>query len=245
MLITPAKWQAKGGQKNEDFRRNIVPYMSKIVYYPDSCSVFDIAVHGGISCYLIDKSIYNIKHIKNKMAIYTNDEVRKLNNNLWNIGNNIVTKINNSKQLNIFDVQAEKNCYKCTLGKKIIRSGSGHKDIKGKFTCDYSTLHNCIVLSDIGIEDSNYENRLGDSVAIYYGSKEQCSYFRSYINSKFVRFLVLMSIHGVGIYDRETWRFVPDPGAFDHIFTDQELYKKYNLTDEEIDIIESVIKERK
>lgn len=117
--------------------------------------------------------------------------------------------------------------------------------MKGKFTCDYSTLHNCIVLSDVGIEDSNYENRLGDSVAIYYGSKEQCSYFRSYINSKFVRFLVLMSIHGVGIYDRETWRFVPDPGSFDHIFTDQELYKKYNLTDEEINIIESVIKERK
>lgn len=84
-----------------------------------------------------------------------------------------------------------------------------------------------------------------DSVVIYYGSKEQCSYFRSYINSKFVRFLVLMSIHGVGIYDRETWRFVPAPEAFDHIFTDVELYKKYNLTDEEINIIESIIKERK
>lgn len=245
LWITPAKWQAKGGQKNEDFRANIVPYMSKIVYYPDSADMFDIAVHGGISYYLMDKSIHNIKCIKNGMVIYTNDEVRKLNNNLWNIGDNIVTKINISKQLDIFDIQAEKNCYKCTLGKKIIRSGSGHKDLKGKFTCDYSTLHNCIVLSDVGIEDSNYENRLGDSVAIYYGSKEQCNYFRSYINSKFVRFLVLMSIHGVGIYDRETWRFVPDPGAFDHIFTDQELYKKYNLTDEEINIIESVIKERK
>ena len=33
--------------------------------------------------------------------------------------------------------------------------------------------------------------------------------------------------------------------AFDHIFTDQELYEEYNLTDEEINIIESVIKERK
>lgn len=43
----------------------------------------------------------------------------------------------------------------------------------------------------------------------------------------------------------EAWRFVPDPGAFDHIFTDDELYKKYNLTQDEIDLIESVIKERK
>ena len=118
LWITPAKWQAKGGQKNEDFRANIVPYMSKIVYYPDSCDVFDIAVHGGISYYLIDKSIHNIKYIKNEMVIYTNDEVRELNNNLWNIGDNIVTKINVSKQLDIFDIQAEKNCYKCTLGKR-------------------------------------------------------------------------------------------------------------------------------
>lgn len=45
--------------------------------------------------------------------------------------------------------------------------------------------------------------------------------------------------------NKETWRFVPDPGAFDHIFTDEELYKKYNLTDDEIKLIESVIKERK
>lgn len=41
------------------------------------------------------------------------------------------------------------------------------------------------------------------------------------------------------------WRFVPDPGECDHIFTDAELYEKYNLTEEEINIIESVIKERK
>ena len=43
----------------------------------------------------------------------------------------------------------------------------------------------------------------------------------------------------------ETFRFVPDPGDFDHIFTDAELYQKYGLTQNEINIIESVIKERK
>ena len=34
-------------------------------------------------------------------------------------------------------------------------------------------------------------------------------------------------------------------GGNKHIFTDQELYEEYNLTDEEINIIESVIKGRK
>ena len=27
IMITPAKWQAKGGEKNEAFRKDIVPYM--------------------------------------------------------------------------------------------------------------------------------------------------------------------------------------------------------------------------
>ncbi len=44
--------------------------------------------------------------------------------------------------------------------------------------------------------------------------------------------------------NKETWRFVPDPGPFDHIFTDDELYKRYNLTQDKIDIIEAVIKAR-
>ena len=71
--------------------------------------------------------------------------------------------------------------------------------------------------------------------------------FQSWIYTKFVRFGVSNSLCGLtGIATSDNWwRFVPDPGAFDHIFTDQELYKKYNLTDEEISIIESVIKERK
>lgn len=46
-MITPAKWQAKGGEKNEKFRRDIVPYMSHIVYYPDCSDVFDITSWGG------------------------------------------------------------------------------------------------------------------------------------------------------------------------------------------------------
>ncbi len=63
VFITPAKWQAKGGEKNENFRRNIVPHMSKIVYYPDCHDIFDIAVQGGISYYLIDKNTHENKLI--------------------------------------------------------------------------------------------------------------------------------------------------------------------------------------
>ena len=43
VFITPAKWQAKGGEKNEQFRKDIVPHMSKIVYYPCTEEIFDIS----------------------------------------------------------------------------------------------------------------------------------------------------------------------------------------------------------
>ena len=47
-MITPAKWQAKGGGQNDLFRKTIVPYMSKIVFYPDCIDVFGIGEVGGI-----------------------------------------------------------------------------------------------------------------------------------------------------------------------------------------------------
>lgn len=43
------------------------------------------------------------------------------------------------------------------------------------------------------------------------------------------------------------FRFVPAPpsGKFDHIYTDAELYKAFNLPQKYIDVIEAVVKERK
>ena len=77
-----------------------------------------------------------------------------------------------------------------------------------------------------------------------FDNKDEADSFVSFCASKLVAFLYFVGITA-SMDVIENWRFVPDPGAFDHIFTDEELYKKYNLTDEEIAIIESVIKERK
>lgn len=67
-MITPAKWQAKGGPKNEAFRKEIVPYMSKIVYYKYSRDIFDIWEHDGISYYLMDKEKHSTKMIAGKCS---------------------------------------------------------------------------------------------------------------------------------------------------------------------------------
>jgi hypothetical protein len=79
MWVTPAKWQAKGGDDNEAFRQSIVPYMSKIVFYPDCIDVFAIGDPGGISYYLIDKekqALKNIKNVSYKQKIYNDQRER-------------------------------------------------------------------------------------------------------------------------------------------------------------------------
>lgn len=71
-MITPAKWQAKTDgkpagsktpDKNEQFRKNIVPYMSDIIYYRDTKDVFDIGEPGGISIVLLDSQIHSTKDV--------------------------------------------------------------------------------------------------------------------------------------------------------------------------------------
>lgn len=72
-MITPAKWQAKTDgkpagsktpDKNEQFRKNIVPYMSDIVYYFNCHDIFDIAEWGGVSYFLLNADESAVKQIK-------------------------------------------------------------------------------------------------------------------------------------------------------------------------------------
>jgi site-specific DNA-methyltransferase (adenine-specific) len=62
----------------------------------------------------------------------------------------------------------------------------------------------------------------------------------SYLKTKFVRLLVLQTITSINI-TRNNYQFVPLQD-FSKPWTDEELYKKYGLTDEEIQFIESMIR---
>ena len=62
----------------------------------------------------------------------------------------------------------------------------------------------------------------------------------AYLKTKFVRFLILQTLVGMNI-SIKNFVFVPWLD-FSKPWTDEELYKKYGLTQEEIDFIESMIK---
>ena len=80
--------------------------------------------------------------------------------------------------------------------------------------------------------------------------KEEVINFISYIKTRFVRFLILQTLSSVNM-SKERYAFVPlqDFTANSDIDwsksipeIDQQLYAKYNLTEEEISFTESMIK---
>ena len=70
-------------------------------------------------------------------------------------------------------------------------------------------------------------------------SEEYANNFKSYLETKFVRFLVLQTLFGIGLTP-DRFQFVPIQD-FTEPWTDEKLYTKYNLTQAEIKFIESII----
>ena len=73
-----------------------------------------------------------------------------------------------------------------------------------------------------------------------YDRKERAENVLSYIKTRFVRFLLLLSMSSINL-SKLTFSFVPMQD-FSKSWTDHELFAQYNLTDEEVASIISIIK---
>lgn len=251
--ITPAKWQAKGGQKNEDFRKNIVPYMSKIVYYPNCSDVFLIGEQSGIAYYISDKKVCNTKEIENRsiaQTLYNNKLHREIGLTLNNAIYRIYEHIQKVQEYRAFKWVDTGTNYKYSLA--INNKVNNERGVAGQYqaygTISYATGKSNVICAPFIVEDIIESTDLtnADKVILSSDNRYVCASMQSWLNTKFVRFFIYGRLCGISpVISDITFAMVPAPEAFDHIFTDQELYEKYQLTDEEINIIESVIKERK
>lgn len=265
-IIMPAKWQCKGDKTKEKlystFRKEVVPHMSKICFYQESTEVFDISEASGITYYIADadknkNKVYDIKTIENRCEAnkYYNDIVtrpfRGGQDSLNNKGQQIIDKvmaldeytpylvsehINVSMSYQIWcNALISNNCITTESGKfinSLLSQTTGKLQVLGSFELNSN--------KDIqnNLQHDNY-NPLFTS-----DSMLEVASFLSYAYTKFVRFLIFNSICGLRSTGQDTWwRFVPDQ-TFDHIFTDAELYEKYNLSEEDIAVIEGTIAER-
>ena len=268
VMITPAKWQtAEADQKIASkmsygqFRKKLVPHMREVVFYPDCGEIFQIAQVDGISYYLLDKDMHDkiaVKNINKTQKYYNGLEIRSIihEETLINVGNEIVQYLDNYISYKIQSVNKNKRYQVWTNNQLTIGGQSGRQN----YLLSTSGNHNAISLSRI-LDSRDPVSELlktGASQCTFSSdSKEECEYFVSWLNTKFTRFFVAINISKLGqILTDHCFRFVPSPmvldeqgnrvpGKFDHIYTDEELYKTWNLPQKYIDVIEAVIKERK
>ena len=274
LWITPAKWQAKAGGKNKDFRWEIIPYISDIVYYPEVKDVFNITIGGGVCYYLIGKTVCNSKNVINKsnrVEFFNSDAVTGDLTILNNLFRPIFDKVRDEEKFIPHSILADHFGLKSgfvgnsSSGLKLFRGtelvGYCNNDFIKKHREDIEKYKVVIHLMNSGLSalDSRgttlgikpvfmlqpNEIPIYNYLVLYVSDSEDiCKSVISYFKTRLITFLIWASLVGEAISNKESWRFIPQPRLFDHIFTDEELYRKYNLTDDEIKIIESVIRKR-
>ena len=268
VMITPAKWQtAEADQKiaskmsYRQFRKKLVPHMREVVFYPDCGEVFQIAQVDGISYYLLDKDMHDkiaVRNINKTQKYYNGLEIRSIihEETLINVGNEVVQYLDNYVSYKIQSVNKNKRYQVWTNNQLTIGGQSGRQN----YLLSTSGNHNAISLSRIldSRDPTSELLKTGASQCTFSSDNEkECEYFVSWLNTKFTRFFVAINISKLGqILTDHCFRFVPSPmvldeqgnrvpGKFDHIYTDEELYKTWNIPQKYIDVIEAVIKERK
>ena len=270
VMITPAKWQtAEANQRvvssitYGEFRKKLVPHMSHVVFYPNSLDVFKGMYQiDGISYFCIDKKfdgeclvineqqdIYEHKgKINDILRVYEGSEFvdrryakRNIKNgeSLLNVGQEIIDSLGEYKK---FEPEQYKNN----------ESLGGEREFKVWINNLVPGNQQISAGGFIGIGKAYVGTERPDKkqVDCYFSSDslDECKSYLSYLYSKFVRFFVSCNYSKLtGVICNQCFRFVPAPpsGIFDHIYTDEELYRAFNLPQKYIDVIEAVVKERK
>lgn len=186
IMITPAKWQAKGGAKNEDFRKKIVPYISKIAFYPDARDIFDIKMQGGVCYYLICKSPQNIIEISNTCAknkLLSSRQTRPFNGTLYNSAISIFEKLGKNR-LNTVCTDIKKKYGVFILG----------AFMNGAIMLERG---NTLLLGAMSIQELSCQIVKTSEVMIFSSdSEDECQSFISFVNSKFIRFIAFTLVEG-------------------------------------------------
>ena len=260
VMITPAKWQTADDDQRVDskisygqFRKMFSKYMSYVCFYPDCKDVFDIGQIDGTTYFLLDKNKNDNECIvenKCKIQKYFNSVQKRSicsRESLNNIGNDVWQHLKSQPAYKHFELQEDPDGrYEIWTNTQMASGSRG-----GMTSCLLTTNGSSQFIGVSRLRDKYTEARPDSSTAkvVFASNSElEAKSFLSWLDSKFVRFMLAINISKLSnIMCNNFFRFVPAPpsGKFDHIYTDEELYKAFNLPQKYIDVIEAVVKERK
>lgn len=253
-MLVPAKWQtaennhvvASTRLNYGTFRKYYIKHMREVVFYPLCRDIFDIMQVDGITYFILTKDDYDKSIVINKckhIEYFNSVELRNISHreSLINIGNEIVEYLGNYTKFT-FRPTSEHDKFQVWTNIKIPGGG---------FATMESPRKN-LFIGESYIEEYDPEIPLehAPSLILSFSSDKlvECESFLSWLNCKFTRFFTAINTSKLtGILNNDNFRLVPAPpsGKFDHIYTDSELYESFNIPDKYINIIESIVKDRK
>ena len=261
-MITPAKcFTAEATQrissqyKYGDFRRELVPHISHVCFYPCCKDVFDILQVDGIVYYLLDKNSTHdectVKNVCKHIKEFDNSlEIRNITQrqSLINVGNEIVEYLGDYTKFSIPNTYYRKRYQVWTNTQTPGGNLSTVVAPRKTLFIGESTIE-----EDLGLD---FARSAAEICSFTSDIEDECKSFVSWLNCKFTRFFTAINQSKLtGVITNDCFRFVPAPlsGKFDHIYTDEELYEAFGLNKQKAqtkdgvrykDIIEAVVKER-
>lgn len=193
---------------------------------------FKVLIRDSISCSIVRRLYQNTKHFMNEMVSprkpfgIESNEKKNPSGDLIYYCKDGFGKILSSKVTQGFDLISK---HKLVVS-KAASEHAGQKDANGQKK----------VLSRIEILPKNSVCSETYLVVFSSSDEKEVQNAKTYLESKFVRFLISCMAATQNI-SRESFAFVPVQD-FSKSWTDEELYKKYGLTEKEIEFIESMIR---
>ena len=267
-FIIPSRWMVSGMGLGS-FRKRMMNdrRIKKIINFPGEKDVFEsVSIKGGVSyflwvksyqgnCEFISDGISMNRNLSEEDIIIQDNKAVSILNKVKNI-NSLGKKVLPSKP---FGLRSFFSNWK-TTGIKCINQGKKQHFVS---LSDFTDRHN--VLNKWKVCTSKARNTTKDHsgampiftnffiiepgvictetyiVVNYFNTKTEAENFVSYMKTKFFRFMLGLRTITQDI-NKEKFAWVPDLENYSKPWTDEELYRKFELTDNEIKHIESKIK---
>lgn len=268
--INPSRWMV-GGKGLDQFRDRMTHdyRMKNIIHFPGEKEVFkDVSIKGGVNYFLWDKK-YNGKCLFNGMERFLDEfDIVIQDNQAISILKKVIGKtekwlgqkcasrkpfgiesdFSNWKPLGTIcysirhkvnyvdnDAFTDKNCilekWKVAISKATVEGASFTGNVRTYINGGFIIEPNAICTETYLIVNT-------------FDSKKESENFITYMKTKFLRFMFGLRNTTQSI-SKEKFNWVPDMEDYSDPWTDEELYKKFNLTRQEREYIESKIKELK
>ena len=261
-MITPLRWYSADDKQSILMRNSILtPKCVKIEDYSSSEKIFnDISIRGGVGYFIISDNHYDKTLIVEDSAEsyyeFNSDKIFVSSA----VGRSIVSKLGRDKTLDecvkidsgFFGLDTNDYGYAQKLD-IFVRSSKafGYMNIEDinknrsevvKYKVITGAMRNSgsLVINIPELLKPNEVCTRTYCVLETFDSLEYAQNFMSYVKTKLFRFLISVTLNGQRV-TKKNYQLIPMQD-FSHPWTDEELYKKYNLTEEEIEYIEKTIK---